>query len=191
MTEDLASPTPAPDGEANHGPRRARGIARRERRHNLWAWSYSCGQIAKAVRARIATVRPEIDPALSERQVETPEGFARPPVARLGKALRLARAAIELGELKALAAYLRVVAALDRYHELAAGSPPAVRPAKTPPAIDSPLLEAAPGATGKTQRDSGEPRAKSAAPLELRGAWKCGGSDRDSRARESGETKDK
>jgi hypothetical protein len=48
-------------------------------------------------------------------------------VARLVKALRLAEAAIELGELKAVATYLRVVAALDRYHELAAGSPPPPR----------------------------------------------------------------
>ena len=40
------------------------------------------------------------------------------------KALQeLAEAAVELGELKAVAAYLRVVAALDRYHELAAREP--------------------------------------------------------------------
>jgi hypothetical protein len=54
-------------------------------------------------------------------------------VARLVKALRLAEAAIELGELKAVATYLRVVAALDRYHELAAGSPPTRRPSGPPP----------------------------------------------------------
>jgi hypothetical protein len=49
------------------------------------------------------------------------------------KALRLAEAAIELGELKAVATYLRVVAALDRYHELAAGGPPSRRPPEPPP----------------------------------------------------------
>jgi hypothetical protein len=40
--------------------------------------------------------------------------------------------------MKAIATYLRVVAALDRYHELAAGPPPR-RPAKAPPlALPSP-----------------------------------------------------
>ena len=47
------------------------------------------------------------------------------------KALRVAETAIELGEMAAVATYLRVVAALDRYHELAAGPPP--RPSKAPP----------------------------------------------------------
>ncbi len=54
-------------------------------------------------------------------------------VARLVKALRLAEAAVELGELKAVATYLRVVAALDRYHELAAGPPPPRRAPEAPP----------------------------------------------------------
>ena len=44
-------------------------------------------------------------------------------VARLIKALRLAEAAVELGELKAVATYLQIVAALDRYHELGRGRP--------------------------------------------------------------------
>jgi hypothetical protein len=86
------------------------------------------------VRTSAATVRREVDRALAERRLDAPERFAQVQVARLVKALRLAEAAIELGELKAVATYLRVVAALDRYHELAAGSPPPPRPStKAPP----------------------------------------------------------
>jgi hypothetical protein len=54
-------------------------------------------------------------------------------VARLIKALRLAEAAVELGELKAIATYLQIVAALDRYHELGRGKPMTRRPTDAPP----------------------------------------------------------
>jgi hypothetical protein len=97
------------------------------------ASDYIYSQIAKMARTSVAAVRREIDRALAERRLETPERFARLQVARLIKALRLAEAAVELGELKAVAAYLRIVAALDRYHELAAGSAPPRRPTKPPP----------------------------------------------------------
>jgi hypothetical protein len=53
-------------------------------------------------------------------------------VARLVEALRLAEAATEFAELKAVATCLRVIAALDRYHELASGSPPPRRPSVAP-----------------------------------------------------------
>jgi hypothetical protein len=49
------------------------------------------------------------------------------------KALRLAEAAVELGELKAVATYLQIVAALDRYHELGRGRPSSRRPSDAPP----------------------------------------------------------
>jgi hypothetical protein len=87
------------------------------------------------VRTSVATVRREIDQALAEQRLEAPKGFAQAQVARLIKALRLAEAAIELGELKAAAAYLRIAAALERYHELAAGSPPPSRSTKAPSQI--------------------------------------------------------
>jgi hypothetical protein len=85
------------------------------------------------VRTSVATVRREIDRALAERRLDAPERFAQLQISRLVKPLRLAEAAIELGELKAVATYLRVVAALDRYHELAAGTPPSRRNAEAPP----------------------------------------------------------
>jgi DNA-binding CsgD family transcriptional regulator len=134
MTDDPAPFNTAPDVRAQRRARRATKIARRERYFSLMASGYSCSQIARMVRTSAATVRREVDRALAERRLDAPERFAQVQVARLVKALRLAEAAIELGELKAVATYLRVVAALDRYHELAAGSPPPPRrSAKAPP----------------------------------------------------------
>jgi hypothetical protein len=135
VTELSAPPTLAPDAGAKRRAKRSTRIARRERAFNLMASGYTLSQIAKIVRTSVATVRREIDRALAERRLEGPKGFAQAQVARLVKALRLAEAAIELGELKAAAAYLRIAAALDRYHELAAGSPPPSRPTKAPPQI--------------------------------------------------------
>ena len=122
MTDDPAPFNTAPDVRAQRRARRETKIARRERYFSLMASGYSCSQIARMVRTSVATVRREVDRALAERRLDAPERFAQVQVARLVKALRLAEAAIELGELKAVATYLRVVAALDRYHELAAGS---------------------------------------------------------------------
>ena len=133
MTELSPPPSHAPDAEAKRRAQRSTRIARRERAFNLMASGYTYSQIAKVVRTSVATVRREIDRALAERRLESPERFAQVQVARLVKALRLAEAAIELGELKAVAAYLRIAAALDRYHELAAGSPPPLRSTKAPP----------------------------------------------------------
>jgi transposase len=134
MTDDPSPSTPAPAVRAQRRARRETTIARRERYFNLMASGYSCSQIAKMLRTSAATVRREIDRALAERRLDAPERFAQVQVARLVKALRLAEAALELGELKAIATYLRVVAALDRYHELAAGSPPPRRrPIEVPP----------------------------------------------------------
>ena len=138
MTKDPAPLTPTPDLRAQRRTRRESRIARRERYFNLMASGYSCSQIAKMVRTSAATVRREVDRALAERRLDAPERFAQVQVARLVKALRLAEAAIELGELKAVATYLRVVAALDRYHELAAGSPPPPRRSTAAPPLALP-----------------------------------------------------
>jgi hypothetical protein len=129
MTDDPAS-SPFPSGiRAQRRARRTRNIARRERYFGLLLSGYSLSQIAKMGQASAATVRREIDRALAERRLDAPDRFAQVQVARLHKALRLAEAAIELGELKAVATYLRVVAALDRYHEV---DPPPRRPIETP-----------------------------------------------------------
>jgi DNA-binding CsgD family transcriptional regulator len=132
MTDESTPPTQAAGVRAERSARREDRLSRRERCFNLMTSGYSLSQIAKTVQASAATVRREIDRALAERRLDAPDRFAQVQVARLIKALRLAEAAIELGEMKAIATYLRVVAALDRYHELAAGPPPR-RPAKAPP----------------------------------------------------------
>jgi DNA-binding CsgD family transcriptional regulator len=124
MTDDPTPSAPQRDLRAQRRARRTTRIARRERSFNLLASGYTYSQIAKMVRTSVATVRREIDRALAERRLDEPERFAQVQVARLIKALKLAEAAVELGELKAVAAYLQIVAALDRYHELAAGAPP-------------------------------------------------------------------
>jgi hypothetical protein len=133
VTKHSAPQSQAPDTGAKRRARRSTRIARQERAFNLMASGYTYSQIAKMVRTSVTTVRREIDRALAERPLDAPERFAQVQVARLIKALRLAEAAIELGELKAVAAYLRIVAALDRYHELAAGGPPPLRSTKAPP----------------------------------------------------------
>jgi DNA-binding CsgD family transcriptional regulator len=133
MIDDPTPSTPQRDLRAQRRARRTTRIARRERSFNLLASGYTYNQIAKLVRTSVATVRREIDRALAERRLDAPERFAQLQVARLAKALRLAEAAVELGELKAVATYLRVVAALDRYHELAAGTPPPRRAPEAPP----------------------------------------------------------
>ena len=137
MTDDPAPSTLAHDLRTQRRARRATRIARRERSFNLLASGYTYSQIAKMVRTSVATVRREIDRALAERRLDAPKRFSQVQVARLVKALRLVEAVVELGELKAVATYLRVVAALDRYHELAAGGPPPRR-STAPPALNLP-----------------------------------------------------
>jgi AraC-like DNA-binding protein len=133
MDDHPAPMAQAAGARAEVRARRENRLERRERCFNLMMSGYTLSQIAKMVQASSATVRREIDRALAERRLDAPERFARVQVARLMKALRLAEAAVELGEMKAIATYLRVVAALDRYHEPAAGPPPPRLPAGAPP----------------------------------------------------------
>lgn len=140
MTDDPQSSPPAAAGvRARVRARREDRIARRERFFGLMMMGHTYAQIARMAQTSAATVRREIDRALAERRPDAPERFARVQIARLQKALKLAEAAIELGELKGIAIYLRVVAALDRYHELAAAPPPSRRAKAPPPALPAPL----------------------------------------------------
>jgi len=133
MTDDSQSaPSAAAGARAQIQARREDRIARRERFFELMMSGHTYAQIARMAQTSVATVRRNVDRALAERRPDAPERYARMQVARLQKAMKLAEAAIELGELKAVGIYLRVVAALDRYHELAAAPPPSRR-AKAPP----------------------------------------------------------
>jgi hypothetical protein len=60
----------------------------------------------------------EIDAALAERRLDAPDRYAHLQVARLTKALRLADALVDRGDLRAVGPVVKLVAALDRYHGL-------------------------------------------------------------------------
>ena len=72
--------------------------------------------IAKRRKVSARTVRREMDQALSRRRLDAPERYAHLQVAQLMKALSVADGALDEGDLKAVPAMLKVVAALDRYH---------------------------------------------------------------------------
>src|SRR5208283_4234957 len=96
-----------------------KGLERREAIFNLFVSGFSHQQIAKALKASTATVRRVIDTAVDERRLDAPERFARVQVARLSKALSHADDKLERGDIRVYAPYLKIVAALDRYHGLA------------------------------------------------------------------------
>ena len=147
MTRDPASPSERAAVRAQRRVRRNERIARRETFFDLVASGYNYRQIAEAAKVSVATVRREIDRAIAERRLDAPERYVHVQVARLTKALRLADAAIEHGELKAVGPLVRLVAALDRYHGLGQASAqraPAATGAPLPPAEPPPLALPAP-----------------------------------------------
>ncbi len=147
MALDPAPPSQRAAVRAQRRERRAARIARRETFFDLVASGYSCRQIAEAAKVSAATVRREIDRAIAERRLDAPERYVHVQVARLTKALRLADAAIERGELKAVGPLVRLVGALDRYHGLGKASAhraPAATVTPLPPAEAPPLALPAP-----------------------------------------------
>ena len=65
-------------------------------------------------------MRREIDQAIAARQIRAPEAHARVQIARITKALALLDIRVGRGEIAAVGPFLKTVAALDRYHGLAA-----------------------------------------------------------------------
>jgi DNA-binding CsgD family transcriptional regulator len=143
MTAETSDPTRPSGRAAVRAGRRARRegrIARRETYFDLMASGFSCERIAEEAKVSAATVRREVDRAIAERRLDAPERYAHLQVARLMKALRVADASIEQGDLKAVGPFLRLVAALDRYHGLSPALP-AQAPAMAPPlALSAPPL---------------------------------------------------
>ena len=148
MTTEPAPQSQRADVRAQRRARRAARIVQRESYFDLLASGYSCRQIAEAAKVSTATVKRAIDRAIAERQLDAPDRYAHLQVARLTKALRLADASLERGELKAVGPFLRLIAALDRYHGLgaakahsrpAAGAP-LTAPAAPPFALPAPPL---------------------------------------------------
>jgi hypothetical protein len=126
------------DARENAKSRRAAKTSLREVSFEALAAGWSPQQIADARKVSVKTIRREIDRALDERRLDAPDRYAHLQVARLTKALRLADAMIDRGELNALGPLVKIVAALDRYHGLGHASPaPRSEPLASPLAAAS------------------------------------------------------
>ena len=143
--------------------RRAREAALRQGYFNALASGFTPEQIAEASHVSVRTIRREIDRALDERRLDSPERYIHLQVARLTKALRLADCRIEEGDLAAVRPLATLVAALDRYHGLRASLPATdvapARPALPPPPLaithaPLPFAEAEPEAPSDLWPDS-------------------------------------
>jgi hypothetical protein len=109
------------------------------------------------------TIRREVDRALNERQLDAPERYVHFQVARLNKALRVADAGLDRGELKAISPMIKVVKELDRYHGLGAYSRAAL-PAPLATAPRPLRLSRAAVSIACHPRASGGPEAAAATP---------------------------
>jgi AraC-like DNA-binding protein len=143
--------------------------ARRQVVFEAVAAGWSIEQIADLRKVNPRTVRREMDRALAERRLDAPDRYVHLQVARLTKAVRLADAAIEAGDLKAVGALIKVVRELDRYHglaALAAASLPAPAEMLPPPPRPLRLTQAAP-ALAVVAPDAHEPVPAVGEPLEV------------------------
>ncbi|MGA2492741.1 MAG: hypothetical protein ABSF67_07280 [Roseiarcus sp.] len=115
---------------------RARRLATAERRRTLFELivsGHSYAAIARETGLSPSALRRDVGKAIAARSIEAPERYVHLQVARIEKALLAVDAAIERGDVKAVSKYLKVVAALDRYHGLAtalAPPEPALAPAE-------------------------------------------------------------
>jgi hypothetical protein len=161
MTREPLSPSGRAGARAKRRTRREARIAECEGYFELLASGFSCRQIAEAAKLDVKTVKRAIDRAIDERRLDAPDRYVHLQVARLTKALRLADASIEHGELKAVGPMMRLVAALDRYHGLGPASAPSRPPAGEPPAALAPpplaLPAPPPALTGPMTDGDGEP----------------------------------
>ncbi len=98
--------------------RKAQNAALRGASLELLTSGFTREQIAEARNTSVARERWEIDWAIVERRLDAPDRCVHLDVARLTKALRLLDLRIERGELRAVAPFVKIVAALDRYHGL-------------------------------------------------------------------------
>ena len=132
---------------------RGRRLATAERRQTMFELvvsGHSYEAIARETGVSPSALRRDVGKAIAARPIEAPERYVHLQVARIEKALRAVDAAVEGGDVKAVSQYLKVVAALDRYHGLAFALPqpePASAPAEPrlpAPAAPLALTHAAP-----------------------------------------------
>jgi transposase-like protein len=113
---------------------RERRVATAERRRTVFELvvsGHSYEAIARETGLSPSALRRDVDKAIAARAIEAPKRYVHLQVARIEKALLAADAAIERGDVRAVSQYLKVVAALDRYHGLAAALTP-LEPASAP-----------------------------------------------------------
>ena len=147
------------------------------------AAGWTVEQIAEMRKVNVRTIRREVDRVLDERRLDAPERYVHFQVSRLTKALRLADAAIDRGELRAVTPMVRLVAALDRYHGLKGEPLALVPPLAPPPALAEPLVAPAPPARAEPRRPAArrafrraDPRGSRPASRRQRPGGSCGSS---------------
>jgi hypothetical protein len=100
---------------------------------------HSYAAIARETGLSPSALRRDVGKAIAARPVEAPERYVHLQAARVEKALLALDAAVERGDVQAVSQYLKVVAALDRYHGLAfALAPPAPAAAPAPERLPAP-----------------------------------------------------
>ena len=120
--------------QRRHEATRARRLATAERRRTVFELvvsGHSYEAIARETGLSPSALRRDVGKAIAARAIEAPERYVHLQVARIEKALLAADAAIERGDVRAVSQYLKVIAALDRYHGLAAALAPP-EPASAP-----------------------------------------------------------
>ncbi len=117
--------------------------ARRDAKHGRSAARGASGFARGPVRGSglsARTIRREIDRAVEEKRLDAPDRYVHLQVRRLTKALRAADARIDRGDMAAVAPFLKVVAALDRYHGLKEPFRPSQRARRAIPPDPAPPL---------------------------------------------------
>ncbi len=138
MANDPGSLTTRAGRRAAAEAQREAKEAYREALFQALASGWTPRQIADARKVSVRTVQREIERAVAERRLDAPARFVHLQVARLTKALRVADIRLDRGELAAIAPFVKVVAALERYHRpmdppAPVRAPPAALPLPAPP----------------------------------------------------------
>ena len=148
----LSKRAEAREAAQNH---RAKGRERRQVVFELSVSGFSHHEIAEVLGTSALTVRRIVDSAVAERRLDAPDRYVRLQVARLTKALRHADFRIEKGELRAFGPYIKILAAMDRYHNFGwrLPSPDAALGLPPPPLCEAP---ADPPIAAAVERAEGE-----------------------------------
>jgi hypothetical protein len=115
------SPPPAETHQTVRAKRLERRIRRAEWRQScftLVSAGHSYAEVAKRLMVSERSVRRDVARAIDERRLDAPERYIHRQVDRLTRALRAADDRIERGDMKAVSALIKLIAALDRYHGL-------------------------------------------------------------------------